>query len=199
MQRYFSGLIAAAAVLAGYNPAVAEDIDLFVQPPGIATGAPNVLIILDNTANWNDPFTEQMAALVDTFNGLDVDENGNPKFRVGLMLFTESGGANKGEDGGYVRAAIRDMDTAEPGQVCGPGRQLRQERGQRRTRSRPARRMADAYQYFSGLPPLTGNQKSKTDYKGNVVRHVRSASKAIWPCRAMPWPASTRRRTRVRS
>ena len=40
MQRCFSGLIAAAAVLAGYHPALAEDIDLFVQPPGLATGAP---------------------------------------------------------------------------------------------------------------------------------------------------------------
>ncbi len=73
MQRYLSALVAAAAVWAASSPAAAEDIDLFVQPPGIATGLPNVLIILDNTANWNDPFTEQMAALVDTFNGLDIE------------------------------------------------------------------------------------------------------------------------------
>ena len=29
-------------------------------------GTPNVLIILDNTANWNTPFTNEMAALVET-------------------------------------------------------------------------------------------------------------------------------------
>ena len=52
-----------------------------------------------------------MAALVDTFMA-DVDDAGNAKFRVGLMLFSESGGANKGQDGGYVRAAIRDIDPA---------------------------------------------------------------------------------------
>ena len=42
--------------------------------------------------------------------------------------------------------------------------------------------LADAYQYFSGLAPLTGNQKSKTDYKGNVFASGPSgpASKAIY-------------------
>ena len=181
MQRCFSGLIAAAAVLAGYNPALAEDIDLFVQPPGLATGAPNVLIILDNTANWNDPFTEQMAALVDTFNSLDVDDAGNAKFRVGLMLFSESGGANKGQDGGYVRAAIRDMDAANQAKYAALVNSF-DKNADKGNAVKVGKTLADAYQYFSGLPPLTGNQKSKTDYKGNVFASGPSgpASKAIY-------------------
>ncbi len=177
MQRYFTGLIAAAAMLTGYNPAIAEDIDLFVQPPGLANGIPNVLIVLDNTANWNDPFTEQMAALVDTFNGLEVDDDGNAKFRVGLMLFTESGGANKGEDGGYVRAAIRNLDEANQAKYAALISSL-DKNADKSNGGKAGKTMADAYQYFSGLPPLTGSQKSKTDYTGNVFGSA--SSKAIY-------------------
>jgi type IV pilus assembly protein PilY1 len=177
MQRFYKALVAAAAVCTGAGPAVAEDIDLFVQPPSIATGLPNVLIVLDNTANWNDPFTEQMAALVDTFNALDLDENDNAKFRVGLMLFTESGGANKGEDGGYVRAAIRNMDKDNRDKyaalVASLDRLIDVSNG-----GKAGKTMADAYHYFDGKDPLTGAQKSKTDYKNNTFGTAQS--KAIY-------------------
>ena len=71
-------------------PGRAEDIDLFVGTPSTSTAdVPNVLIIMDNTANWNTPFTNEKAALVSLFNGLPVN-----KFKVGLMLFSESGGGS---------------------------------------------------------------------------------------------------------
>ena len=38
------------------------------------------------------------------FNGLTTGT-----FNVGVMMFTETGGADAGNDGGYVRAAIRPM------------------------------------------------------------------------------------------
>jgi type IV pilus assembly protein PilY1 len=93
-------------------PAAAEDIDLFVQPPPANNGTPNVLILLDNTANWSTPFTKEIAALVDTVNGLPVNGDGTAQFRVGLMMFTETGNPNSNTDGGYVRAAVRDFTTA---------------------------------------------------------------------------------------
>jgi type IV pilus assembly protein PilY1 len=74
-------------ILLVHLPSRGEDIDLFVGAPATTTNAPNVLIILDNTANWNQAFTNEKAALVSLFGGLPVD-----KFRVGLMLFTETGG-----------------------------------------------------------------------------------------------------------
>ncbi|MBS1134031.1 MAG: hypothetical protein H6R02_1172, partial [Burkholderiaceae bacterium] len=46
MKRLLSTGLAAIAVLACRTPAVGEDIDLFVQPPGVAAGLPNVLIVL---------------------------------------------------------------------------------------------------------------------------------------------------------
>lgn len=35
-----------------------QDIDIFLSNPTVVNsgGAPNVLIVLDNTANWNTPF-----------------------------------------------------------------------------------------------------------------------------------------------
>ena len=70
------------------------------SPPFGDTDVPNVLIILDNTANWNSAFTNEMAALSSVVSGLPAD-----KFRVGLMAFTETGSSNSGNDGAYVRAA----------------------------------------------------------------------------------------------
>ena len=74
-----------------------------------STDLPNVLIILDNTANWNTAFTNEKAALASVFNALPAD-----KFNVGLMMFTESGGGNSNTDGAYVRAAMRLISRPPP-------------------------------------------------------------------------------------
>ena len=103
---WFKSLIGALALFL-HLAASAEDIDLFVGAPPTASDVPNVLIILDNTANWNNAFTNEMASLVSIFNNLPTN-----KFRVGLMLFSETGGGNSGNDGGYVRAAVRMLDPA---------------------------------------------------------------------------------------
>jgi type IV pilus assembly protein PilY1 len=99
----------AVALLVIHLPASADDIDLFLQPRLSATDVPNVLIVLDNTANWNTAFTNEIAALDSTVNNLPVNTDGSEKFRVGLMLFTETGGGNSNDDGGYVRAAVRPL------------------------------------------------------------------------------------------
>ncbi len=45
----------------------AEDIDLFVGVPPDVDGKANVLIILDNTANWNNAFENEVEALRNVF------------------------------------------------------------------------------------------------------------------------------------
>ena len=100
-------LVTACALLVFHLPAMAEDIDVFLGVSAGTSDAPNVLIILDNTANWSSAFTNEMAALVSVVNGLPAN-----KFKLGLMMFTEAGGGNGGNDGGYVRAAVRLMDSA---------------------------------------------------------------------------------------
>jgi type IV pilus assembly protein PilY1 len=99
----FRTMMGALLVLASPLSSVAEDIDLFLGSPPADSQKPNVLFIIDNTANWNTAFSNEKQALVDTFLNMDPDA-----FNVGLMMFGEAPNL------GYVRAAIRPMsDTAD--------------------------------------------------------------------------------------
>lgn len=142
--------------------ATAEDIDLFVGATPSTTNVPNVLIVLDNTANWNSAFTNEMAALSSVVAGLPAD-----KFRVGLMTFTETGGGNSGNAGGYVRAAIRLMNSANKtiyqNLVNGLDVNADKSNGGKFGAS-----MEEVYLYFSGGVPYAGNNKDKADYAGNT-------------------------------
>lgn len=89
-------------------PAQAEDVDLFNQPPAGGLPAPNILFILDNTANWSRASQHwvgsstagdaEILAIKNFVAGLTRPAN------VGLMEFTTAG-----QTGGYVRFGIRDM------------------------------------------------------------------------------------------
>lgn len=152
--------------------AQAEDVDLFVGTPPNSTDAPNVLIILDNTANWNTPFTNEMAALSSVVSALPAD-----KFRVGLMLFTETGGGDSGNDGAYVRAAIRPLSTANKplyqNLVNGLGKLADKSNG-----GKISKAMEEAYLYLSAGVPHAGNNKIKADFFGNSG--VNASSDAIY-------------------
>jgi type IV pilus assembly protein PilY1 len=88
-----------------------DDIDVFAGGPA-ATSKPNVLIILDNSSNWNatlsanscnallTKFAAETCALSTVAMGL------NDRIRMGLMMYAESG-----NNGAYVRYAVRDMNT----------------------------------------------------------------------------------------
>ena len=148
--------------------ATAEDIDLFVGAAPSATDVPNVLIILDNTANWNEAFTNEMAALSSVVSALPAD-----KFRVGLMAFNETGTGNTGNDGGYVRAAIRLMDSSNKTKyqnlVLGLDKIADKSNG-----GKIGKAMEEAYLYYSGGVPHAGNGKNKTDYTGNASGNASS-------------------------
>lgn len=172
MKKYFLRIMLVVAMLIGNSTSMAEDIDLFVQPNPTTTDMPNVLILLDNTANWNQAFINEISALVSTVNGLP--EN---KFRVGLMLFTETGSGNSGEDGGYVRAAVRNLDSANKTKYMDLLNSL-DKLDDKSNGGKLGKTMVDAYRYFSGLAPYSGNNKVKTDYTGNTSGT--NASKAIY-------------------
>lgn len=160
---------------------MAEDVDLFVGSPPSATDIPNVLIILDNTANWNTPFTNEIAALASTVSALPVgtDINGNSiaKFRLGLMMFTETGGGNSGNDGAYVRAAIRDLNAANKTKFISLINGFAKN-GDNSNGGKVGKAMEEAYLYFSGGAPHAGNNKNKTDYTGNTFGNA--SSQAIY-------------------
>ena len=172
LRRYLATGLVAATVALAQRPAAAEDIDLFVQPTASTESTPNVLILLDNTANWNTAFTNEIAALVDTVNALDPD-----KFRVGLMLFTETGGGNSNTDGGYIRAAIRNLDTDYKTKMMALLNSL-DRLGDRSNAGKAGLTYMEAYYYFAGMNPRAGNNKNKTDYTGNTFGTA--ASQAIY-------------------
>src|SRR6185503_10050774 len=84
----------AGSASAQFDP-VNDDTDIFLQNPAYVAARPNVLIVVDNTANWGqtaDGTTKYQGvktALTSVLNGVV-----NDTFNVGLSLFVETGGAN---------------------------------------------------------------------------------------------------------
>src|SRR3954462_15403641 len=100
-----SALLAVSMIVPGvparavFDP-VNDDTDLFRNNPNIPSERPNVLIILDNTANWSSggKFTAEKAALQNVVESLDDSYN------VGLMIMGQGGNCRTSNvDGGYVR------------------------------------------------------------------------------------------------
>ena len=142
---------------------VNDDTDIFLANPTFNVNRPNVLIILDNTANWNTPFVALKSALVSAVNGL------NDSFNVGLMMFTETGTGNSNPDGGYVKFAIRQMTPGNTGNkkvltdmVTGLDINADKSNGGKGSLS-----MYEAFQYFGGATAYAGANKAKRDYGGN--------------------------------
>lgn len=150
------GLLASLQSFAQYT----SDIDIYGGTPS-AGAAPNVLIILDNTGNWSSPFPSEKEALITAFNSIDLN-----RFRVGLMLFTETGGNDSGEGGGYVRAALRLLDADYKTKLNNllTSLDVNADKG---NSGKASLAMAEAYAYLSGGTPFAGNNKAKTDYSGN--------------------------------
>ncbi|KAF3997803.1 pilus assembly protein [Glaciimonas immobilis] len=89
----------------------ADDTDIFNQPPGVTPPAPNIIFILDNTANWSKASQKwvgsstqgdaELLAIKNFVAGLSQPAN------VGLMMFDAST-----KDGGYVRYGVRNMSVS---------------------------------------------------------------------------------------
>lgn len=161
-KHFFKQFILAVAVLLHFS-SYAEDIDLFVGAPPSTTDVPNVLIVLDNTANWNTAFTNEMNALKSVINALPVN-----KFRVGLMMYTETGSGNGNPGGAYVRAAIRLMDATNKAKYANlvASLDIGDDKGNGRSLGLA---MVESYLYFSGQDAYSGGNKKKRDYFGNVL------------------------------
>ncbi|OWL84564.1 pilus assembly protein [Halopseudomonas aestusnigri] len=169
-----------SALLCLSLPTQAEDIDLFVGvPPDAADDLPNVLFVVDNTANWGNgntpqPFTNLKAALSSTFAGLPTD-----KFRVGIMMFNETGNPNSNVSGGYVRAAIRTMNSTNSATYAAMINSLdpTNDKGNGAIGSLV---MAEAWYYFTGKNAYAGTEKEKADYNGNTRSNLSAASRAVY-------------------
>jgi type IV pilus assembly protein PilY1 len=166
IRKKFTRILVAAMFLL-HLPLQAEDIDLFSLPPGTGSGVANVLFLIDNTANWNGPFTNEKTALVNVFNALPTNTDGTARVNVGIMLFTETGNPNNNVDGGYIRAAIRPMNTANRAKYSALINSF-DKNADKSNGGKAGKTMAEAYYYFSSTTPYSGNSKAKTDYTGNT-------------------------------
>ena len=171
-RKFFAPLWAAALLALPLCPAHAEDIDLFVGYNQTATQAPNVLFVLDNTANWNQPFDAELTALAKAFESLPAN-----KFKVGLMMFSETGGGNSNADGGYVRAAVRMLDDGTKVKYGAMIRSL-DKLDDKSNGGKAGKTMAEVYRYLASGAPIAGNNKLKADYSGSV--YGTDASKAVY-------------------
>ncbi len=151
----FRSLMILGLMLLGVNFSRAEDIDIFLTPPSTAV-RPNVLIIVDNTANWSQSFTSEMQALASVVGGL------TDKVNVGIMMFTESGGGNGNPDGGYVRYAVRQMTTTNKTDLVTLVNALHVN-NDKSNGSKFSLATLEAYQYFKGLEAYAGFNKVKKD------------------------------------
>ncbi len=163
-------LISLSALAATFDP-VHEDTDIFLTNPAITSERPNVLIVLDNTANWNNPFTNEKAALVSVVNGL------NEFFNVGLMMFVETGSPNDNVDGTYVRFGVRQMTTTNKTALSTMVNAL-DKLGDKGNNATPALGMGEVYNYFSGITSYSGWGKVKSDYAGNTTYNSLAAALA---------------------
>lgn len=163
MKKYFLKRAAlAASLLTVQLSAPAIDLDLYVNTPSNNTGdLPNVLFVIDNTANWNTAFTNEMSAIRSTLENLPEGA-----FNIGIMFASETGQGDSGEKGGYVRAAIRPM-TKDNKKLYSDLVVSFDKINDKGNGGVSGLQMAEAWAYFSGGTPWAGNNKVKTDYTGN--------------------------------
>lgn len=112
---------------------LADDIDIFTGDSAGSSGDPNVLIVLDNSANWststqhwptdtappvdcgndcNKQGYYELKAIRTVLQGLQArvgNASGDLSVNLGLMLFNNTTATH---DGGYVRSAIKPMTSA---------------------------------------------------------------------------------------
>src|SRR5688572_2175501 len=171
-----SALLFPGAALPVFDP-VGDDTDIFLANPQLEATRPNVMIFIDNTANWNTPFAVEKAALVNIVNTLVTDQ-----FNVGLSMFVETGGGNDNIDGGYVRFGIRQMTPTNKSRFTAmvTGLDILGDKANNATFSAA---MSEIYRYYSGKQSRSGIGKEKRDYPGNIDFNPLAADLPGWPFR----------------
>lgn len=157
-----------ASALLGAGIAGAEDIDIYQGDVATTGNVPNVLIILDNSANWsrnNQNWPEgkqgdaELIALERVISRLN-------NVRVGLMMFTKG----SGNEYGYLRYGIREMTPANRSKLQELMAGIRQDgvnsNEQKTAQANYTNAMYEAYRYFSGMTRY-GTLDANSDYAGN--------------------------------
>src|SRR3569833_1138369 len=153
----------------------AEDIDLYQGGAEITGNRPNVLIILDNSANWSAAnqgwdggIKQGESELNALINAIGAQTSG---VRVGLMMFTDAG-----PNGGYMRFGIREMNATNRDGLTTMIAGMKPNFNDPTEKVASAKTnysnvMYEAYRYFGGGTHYAAND-SKRDYTYNGAHNV---------------------------
>ncbi len=166
-------------------PAFAEDIDIYSGSPAVIGTAPNILIILDNSANWSasfgggTKFSSEMATLSSLIGTLNTNIN------VGLMAFGETGPGTGSPVTAYIRYAVRNMTAGNKStlQSMISGLNINNDKG---SNAPYGFALFEAFKYFGGGGTVQAPQNAqnfgptafggfgqpKRDYSGNGVANT---------------------------
>jgi len=176
--RFALSALACAVLGAFVGPAAAEDIDIFNNPPKGGT-PPNVLLMIDNGANWESAYTvdgvdDKKTAVSDAIYEVSSNSGLLNKVRLGMMIFTQNN-----PNGGKVIAAVDNFDagyqgvfsclvynkSADPAadKTCSPGNGLAMEKS---SNSPLALSFHEAYKYFRGEAYRSGKADGVAEQVG---------------------------------
>lgn len=156
-----AGLFSVPAALSAFDP-VNDDTDIFLANPSFAAERPNILIVLDNTANWNAAFANEKAALVQVVNSL------NDSYNVGLMMMVETGSGNDNVDGAYVKSHIRQMTSTNKTALSTMVNNL-DIVADKSNNNMVGFGLHEAFLYYAGRASRASYGKVKTDFVGNTA------------------------------
>lgn len=176
--------LAFAAALAMPIAATAEDTDIFASNAVAAGDLPNIVIILDNSANWSASIgvpdcyykdggilttkgpSEQgkkvgieKCALYNTIDALPTAQDGSALFRVALMLFNESPASISG---GYPRIAFTPVSATNKVALKAAIAAL-DGQADKGNNAASAKALYEAFLYLGGEAPYRGTAGTKWD------------------------------------
>ena len=187
--RCVTGALLAGLLFFGiHQGARADDIDIFTASSTLSAVPPNVLIVLDNSANWSanfgadTKFSEEIATLIAAINSLDT------KINLGLMMFGETGAGNNTPVTSYIRYAVRNMTLANRNSFKSLIGAL-DKNGDKGSNAPYGFSLFEAFKYFGGggtsaLPQdaqnfgtlaFGGAGQKKRDYAGNATANTAGA------------------------
>ncbi|MBC7860443.1 MAG: hypothetical protein H7Z39_17045, partial [Burkholderiaceae bacterium] len=163
----------------------AEDIDIFTGASAGASINPRILVVLDNTSNWARQSQQwpgglqqgqsEARALRTVLGGIGNNIN------LGVMEYVTDGTAN--DDGGFIRFAVKSMDTANKADLSGRLTTIYDNVNgthEKRNANTPyGNLMYDAYNYYAGAAaysPSGAVNAERADAAGYTTNYSQFAS-----------------------
>ncbi len=184
MRKALARALALFGTLGLSTAVMADDTDLFLVPKTVSRAKPNVLFVIDNSANWNATLYKEgditytkktiehaalKAVLADSTKFVGT-------LNVGFMTFAQG----NNPEGGKVIKRVRYLDSIYQGELRGMLYVDGKEQLKGTNNAPYASMLNEAYLYYSGLTPKSGLQDP--DYDTTAVSGGAYVSPIVDPC-----------------